>query len=142
MFSCIIKTFSLGNQNCSVTDLDFLPLIAGKPLVKLYSLQVNSPLPCGALGGKAITQMGINQVYFLKRYKQHTLKLLATKSLIQLLVWGQLHNSDLSEYFLKICVKFETGIQVWVPFKFTILQKREEGVMHFRVKIDFGIEIL
>lgn len=37
-----MKTFGLDNQNCSMTDLDFLLLIAGKPLVKLHSLWVNS----------------------------------------------------------------------------------------------------
>lgn len=48
MFNTVTKNSGLGNQNCNMTDWDFLLLIAGKPLVKLDSLQVNfSPsLPC------------------------------------------------------------------------------------------------
>lgn len=38
------------------------------------------------------------------------LKVLGTESLIQPLVWGQLPNSDLNEYFLKTCGEFGTGI--------------------------------
>lgn len=61
MFSSVMKTFGLCNQNCDVTDLDFLLLIAGKPLVKLNSLQVNSTCPpwCMGCGGETITYMGI-----------------------------------------------------------------------------------
>jgi len=62
MFNSIMKTFSLGSQNCNVTDMDFLLLIVG--LVKFYSLQVISlPAPpwCMMMGGGegTIMYMGI-----------------------------------------------------------------------------------
>lgn len=40
MYSFIITKFGLVNQNWNVTDFDFQLLIAGKPSVKLFSLQV------------------------------------------------------------------------------------------------------
>lgn len=75
-FSSIMKTFGLGNQNCNMTELDFLLLIAGKPLVKLYSLQVSSAPSSMVHGGRGNYIHGNQIGEFLKKVQPMPLRCL------------------------------------------------------------------